>query len=251
MRLPRGIIPWLRALRELILPEKCACCMVASRNLVSEDAVCVACAETLTPIAPPFCQICGEPFPSSMPDLFTCPNCHGMQHPFAFAIAGYEFSGATQELVHALKFQGRYETAKALAWLASRALEDERIAAREDWHLVPVPLHSKRHREREYNQSEEIARQLQRFCRFPMLNELRRIRATGNQSRLTRAERLKNLHGAFALSSKARERKLFDGKHLLLIDDVFTTGSTATECAKTLMEQGNAASVAVLTVARG
>jgi ComF family protein len=109
-----------------------------------------------------------------------------------------------------------------------------------------VPLHSARLREREFNQADVLARLLARRAGAPVLAALRRIRYTTTQTRLDREERMQNLRNAF----RVRQTSRVSGSHLILVDDVFTTGSTVEECARVLKRAG-AASVRVVTVARG
>jgi ComF family protein len=125
-------------------------------------------------------------------------------------------------------------------------LEDERIQRSPAQALVPVPLHSARQREREFNQAEILARLLSKRSGIPLALCLQRTRYTTTQTRLDRHERMENLRGAF----RVRHTPSVTGRHLILIDDVFTTGSTVEECARVLRAAG-AASVRVLTVARG
>jgi ComF family protein len=250
-RLRHKLRPWSQAAVDLLLPPSCASCFAVNVPMAAKDTVCHTCHAAMSPVHRPFCMICGEPFMGQLQEEFSCSNCQGRKSHYDFAVAAYHLSGFVRELIHALKFEGRLQTRAALGWLASHALADDRIAARTDWVLVPVPLHRLRQREREFNQSEEIAREMMRFCTFPMLHELRRIRDTGHQARLSRSERLANLKGAFDLSRSAKKHGLFQNKAVLLVDDVFTTGATAQECAKVLKNVGGASVVAVVTVARG
>jgi ComF family protein len=127
------------------------------------------------------------------------------------------------------------------------ALADARLAGA-DWLMVPVPLHPRKLRERRFNQSAELARTLTRLSGTPFHEALRRTRYTSSQAGLDREDRLKNLRGAFAVRPRAGPH--VEGRNILLVDDVFTTGATAHECALTLRKHG-AARVAVLTAARG
>jgi len=155
--------------------------------------------------------------------------------------------------VHQFKYRGQFFLARLLGEMLEQALEDPRIAEDAEsgeWVLVPVPLHARRLREREFNQAEELSREV--ACRrgLPSVNALRRIRYTRRQAKLDRAERLTNLRGAFEISPKPREGKAIVGKRVLLVDDVLTTGATASECARALAEAG-ALKVVVITVVRG
>jgi len=112
--------------------------------------------------------------------------------------------------------------------------------------IVPVPLHSKRLREREFNQAALLAAEVARVANIPVRDVLLRARYTGTQTALDRTARRQNLRNAFSLRKNAD----VTDQNLLLIDDVLTTGSTLDACAAVLLEQG-AESVRALTLARG
>jgi ComF family protein len=120
-----------------------------------------------------------------------------------------------------------------------------------DWQtvdaVVPVPLHPRKKREREFNQSEYLSAALSRHFDRPVLfSQLRRVKDTVTQTALDAEQRDRNLRNAFA----ARQADIFPGKRLVLVDDVFTTGATLNSCARVLRRAG-ARSVIALTVARG
>ena len=150
-----------------------------------------------------------------------------------------------RELIHRFKYQGHFYLRHQLAAWMAEGLADARLRHPPAEALVPVPLHAARQREREFNQAEVLAREVSARAGLPVENLLRRTRYTSTQTQLDRDERMENLRGAFCL----RQHAEVSGRHLLLIDDVFTTGSTVEECARVLLESG-AASVRVLTVAR-
>jgi len=115
--------------------------------------------------------------------------------------------------------------------------------------IVPVPLHPRRQAEREFNQAENLARQLGDRVALPVATAcLRRVKPTDSQTRLTRAQRAENVRTAFAFNPRASE--LVAGKCIIVVDDVFTTGATTNACAKLLRKHG-AESVCVWTLARG
>jgi ComF family protein len=151
-----------------------------------------------------------------------------------------------REMIHRLKYGRELTLAPVLGRLLNDGLADERIRERVFDGLVPVPLFATREREREFNQSEILARQLQKRCKLPIVKALRRIRSTTTQTHFDRRMRMQNLRDAFAL----RQNVSVQGQKLLLVDDVFTTGSTLDECARVLRE-GGAHSVCALTLARG
>ena len=130
-------------------------------------------------------------------------------------------------------------------FLITRALP-ELASGGWNW-LVPVPLHPRKERQREFNQAERLAKRLSAAAKIPVNARLiRRVVPTRTQTQLTREERLENVRGAFAPLSEAR----LNGERIVVIDDVFTTGATTSACAKILREAG-AGEVCVWTVARG
>ena len=143
----------------------------------------------------------------------------------------------------------------SLASVLATALHGEtaepRLAAEPNWLLIPVPLHPRRLREREFNQALELSRALARRTGLAVADLLRRTRYTTGQASLDRASRLANLRKAFALKCPAPWRPPVEGRPVLLIDDVFTTGATTQECARVLKHLGGAAKWPSLTVARG
>ena len=161
-----------------------------------------------------------------------------------------------RELIHQFKYERRLHLRGALAGLMLRTLEAEPRLAREnlaDWLLVPVPLHRSREAEREFNQSWELCLRLSRLTGIPAAKALLRTRETEQQAGLSRGQRLKNLRGAFAVLPPGRWRPeiRLQGRRILLVDDVFTTGATTSECARILRQEGGAEKVVVITVTRG
>jgi ComF family protein len=196
------------------------------------------------PIHRPCCEQCGEMYPGELTTRYVCTNCAERNWALAWARAAYPMRGPVRHAILANKYQGEFHYLRPMTdWLEEGF---RRHAAVEQWDaLVSVPLYPVRQRERGFNQSHELARALGRRQGIPVWSCLRRIRPTSQQASLARSGRLRNLQGAFALKST------FDvsNKHLLIIDDVFTTGATAEACARVLM-QNRASRVAVLTVAR-
>ncbi len=208
--------------------------------------LCTGCAESVGRIVAPFCERCSQPFAGAITQQFTCSNCADREVHFDCAVAPYLSRGVIRDFIHAFKYNGQFHLRHVLAgWLAA-AFEDPRIASRKVDALVPVPLHHVRYREREFNQAEELAGLVSKKCGAPVLNALRRTRYTSTQTKLDRAERMENLRGAFRVRHNAAVKE----RHIVLVDDVFTTGSTVEECSRVLLRAG-AASVRVITVARG
>jgi ComF family protein len=208
--------------------------------------LCDECASEARRIEAPFCDRCSQPFEGAITQQFVCSNCAGREVHFDCAVAPYRSEGVVRDFIHAFKYRSQLHLRRPLgAWLAE-ALGDPRIAGRPFDALVPVPLHHVRFREREFNQAEELARQVAQPAGVPVMNALKRIRYTTTQTKLVRSERMENLRGAFHVRQNADVKD----RHLVLVDDVFTTGSTVEECSRVLLRAG-AASVRVITVARG
>jgi ComF family protein len=155
------------------------------------------------------------------------------------------FDGPVRELIHRLKYNGRVQLCRPLGLLTGQQLGPFAETASADL-VIPVPLHIKRLRQRGFNQAVLLGEILSREWRLPLSRRnLRRIRWTEPQIKLTAAERVANVRGAFAVSAPA----LLRGKRIILVDDVYTTGSPVAECTRVLFK-AEAAEVCVVTVAR-
>lgn len=230
-------------------------CELCGCGLSDGQALCEECAEKLPRIVSPFCEMCGESFTGMIDGAFDCPNCKEISFHFEFALAAMNRCDETLGLVHRLKYGREIHLAAALGKLAYGALADRRfqIALEQKWPLVPVPLHQSRLRNRHFNQAEEIARVVAGRSGLPMEKWLKRVRSTETQTRLTRKQRMENLRKAFAVRETWNRKKpaaLKEAPGVVLVDDVFTTGSTVDACAKVLRKAG-VKRIAVLTVLRG
>lgn len=234
---------------DLLYPASCAVCQTSLSN---GRALCESCDADLPRLVEPFCKSCGEAFDGQIDGEFSCPNCSHLKFSFAFARPAMVRDDRTLEMIHRLKYGRELHLAKDLGRLASESFADPRLAPALDgkWPLVPVPLHRRRFQHRYFNQAEEIARVLSVHTNLPVVKALARIRATGHQTALTRAQRLENLRGAFQVTRAGIRQisQMPDG--VVLVDDVLTTGSTVDECAKTLRRAG-IQQVFIITVMRG
>jgi len=207
----------LRELEEALLPRRCAFCGTRTRE--GEGLICRGCDDDLPRIESP-------PPPSSS--------------PFRYVVAPLAYEFPVDAAIKALKFRRRLYYGPALAQLlcdAAAGLPDDIDA------VLPVPLHWRRKFFRGFNQARELAMPLARKLRVPLVDNVTRKRATPSQSGLHARERARNLRAAFAVRGDLPYR------HVLIIDDVITTGATARQLAKALLRAG-AGSVSVLAVAR-
>jgi ComF family protein len=174
-----------------------------------------------------------------------CGRCRRGLSPFAAGASLGPFEGALRILVHELKYRGRRRVAARLAGLLLEESDIRRVlGAGAD--IVPVPLHPKRRRQRGFNQAELLAAALARGSGLALSpGVLVRRKDTSPQAGLSSAARRRNVAGAFAV----RHRSRVMGRTLVLVDDVTTTGATASACARALKDAG-AAEVRLVTVAR-
>lgn len=166
--------------------------------------------------------------------------------PLQAAMAGYYFSkhSIMQHILHEIKYKGNQSLAIQMGKLLGNLL-DKSQRIRPDA-IVPLPLHYKKQRSRGYNQAELIARGICEMLNLPLLNgAIIRTTHTETQTKKGRIERWQNMEGKFELTDPS----LIQGKHILLIDDVITTGATLESCGEMLLKAGCELSVACLTVA--
>jgi ComF family protein len=228
-----------RAVVDAVLPPRCLAC---GATVGEPDALCSACWSAMTFFAPPWCALCGLPFPHPMGDGAICPDCARGRRSWQRARAVMRYDKYSRGLALGLKHD-RTDLARALGTWMQRAGAD--LLAGADF-LVPVPLHWTRLLARRYNQAALLAHAIHRAGGPPVAPDwLVRRRRTPSQGHLGPLGRARNVGGAFAL----RPGRSIKGKRLVLIDDVLTTGATVEECARVLRRNG-AAFVGVLTLAR-
>jgi ComF family protein len=226
---------------------------------VSRLPVCASCLTAVRPLQGAYCAVCGEGLNIPMRldagggsnDDVRCLLCQRIDPPFERAVAYGSYEGELRDLIHLLKFQQVRPAAKILGrMLAETMARLEQVMPVGKIAVVPVPLYAGKRAQRGFNQAEMITRaalkRISRPERFALCaGVLLRRRETGSQIGLTRHQRRQNLRGAFAAKDGTQIQK----RDVLLIDDVLTTGTTASECARVLLRAG-AARVWVATVAR-
>ncbi len=226
----------------LVYPPICPGCGAATAQ---PHALCPTCWSQLRLIERPYCERLGTPFavdhgagPLLSPRAMADPPVFGR------ARAAVLYDGTARDLVHRLKYDDRLDLAPTLARMMAGAGVE--LVAEADC-LVPVPLHRWRLWRRRFNQAALLARGLSTLTGLPTdAQALARVKATRSQVGLTRAARARNLQGAFRVPEAARPG--LQGRRVLLVDDVTTTGATANAAARALLRAG-AAKVDLLTFA--
>lgn len=191
--------------------------------------LCTGCFQDL-PLNQNCCYRCAEPFETTIETPQLCGHCLSKPAAFDETIAPFLYQGNMSYLITSLKFGKHYKNARLLGMLMA-----EHIKANTELPdcLLPVPLHKSRYRQRGFNQSIEIAKTLSRELHIPLnLNSCIRTRNTGQQTRLPAKQRRKNMKKAFAVN------KPLNYRHIAILDDVMTTGSTVAELAQTLKRAG-------------
>jgi ComF family protein len=224
----------------VFFPPLCHLCEASAEGLSPE--VCAGCRAAFRPPRPPLCVRCGAPGTAAPPPCRTCAGWLALDH----ARSALLYAGPVRTWVHELKYGGLTALAPLGREPLLRALH-EGPAHWSDAALVPVPLHPVRERERGFNQAELLAGELARGAGLALLPVLRRVRPTRPQVGLAAADRARNVHGAFG-TDPARV-PLLRGRTALLVDDVFTTGSTL-EAAAAALRAAGAAQVGAVTLAR-
>lgn len=229
----------LITLLNFLIPPICPICHKRTENI----GLCPECFSKLEFIGTQKCSICGQPLDALVPGLAICGRCLKEPPYFHQAEAVFKYNDIIKKLILPFKHSNHIElTELFVKWMSSNSYE--MISKNEI--LVPVPLNWKRLLKRKYNQSALLAQRLAKTYKkaYAPLT-LKRVKFTKSQGHLSPKDRKKNVTGVFIVKYPEQ----IQGKSILLIDDVFTTGATVNECAKILLKSG-AKSVDVLTIAK-
>lgn len=226
----------------LALPALCPACR---EPVDGGEGLCASCWSKLSLIAPPYCERLGIPFAYDPGPGILSMQAIADPPAYARARAAVRYDDIARALVHALKYGDRLDLAPVMGrWMAragNTLLEKADI-------LVPVPLHWRRLWTRRFNQSAALAKSIASASGVPVAHDaLKRIKATAQQVGLSKSERAENVQGAFRVPPEGKAE--IRGRHIILIDDVLTSGATVDTCARALL-RGGAANVDVLVFAR-
>lgn len=228
---------WLAIIQNWIYPPTCLLC---GDDGSQQRDLCSACADSL-PYQQHACRRCGISMNDQLPEGLVCGQCQNTPPHYDSATALFHYQDSARHLICALKYNNNYACARLLGELmAARLITLQEMPQV----LIPVPLHAQRYRQRGFNQAIEICRPLTHALNIPMdTSSCLKQRATTPQSELSSKQRRENLKQAFAA------RKRLNYKHVAIVDDVVTTGTTVNELSKTLKQAG-VSKIAVWTCAR-
>lgn len=217
---------WLNSIQDCLLPPTCILCGNAGANGLD---LCLGCHQRLTRNRS-CCPRCGEIFPAIQIQVGLCGGCLQLAPSFDSTCAPFFYQEEIRHLITGLKFGKQFKNARLLGLLLAEAIPQSTL--KPDC-LIPVPLHASRYRERSFNQSIEIARTAGSALGIPVnARSCVRLKDTPHQTGLSAKQRRKNLSGAFGVIAPLAAR------HVAIIDDVMTTGSTAEVLAKALKKSG-------------
>lgn len=234
-----GVKEWLG---HLLFPKVCAACKEAP--VETELPLCSHCRNLLTIPDYPRCPKCGNPMDTI---LNVCHEClHVPDRPWSQGIAVLPYHGPAGELVKRYKFKKETSLIPILAWILAEGWKKYGIGYPDL--LIPIPISYSRYMQRGFNQCELLAEHVSKLLNIPVDSTILRKRSrTKHQALLNQKERQKNIRHSFKVSS-AKAHALA-GKHILLLDDVLTTGATLAEATKTLQRYNTA--VSIITITRG
>ncbi|MFH1655207.1 MAG: ComF family protein [Candidatus Omnitrophota bacterium] len=230
---------------DIIYPRNCINC---KNGIFDKDygfSICRDCFENIQKNRPPFCLKCGRHLDGPETDEGVCRQCKSRKFYFDNAWSVCIYEGIIQELIHKFKYSNKTMLDKVFAKLIFDFVMNFNLSVSDYDIMLPVPLHPTRLREREYNQCRILAHEIQNFFSIAIsTNDVMRLRNTKSQISLDKKARWENIKGAF----KVKNTLKFKDKNVLIIDDLITTGATASELARALKNAGTK-NVSVLTLA--
>lgn len=226
----------------LFYPLHCAGCRKPLDPL-NDSGACSFCEAKIQPNPEPYCMKCGRPMPVSG-DI--CDECRKSDFYFSMARSACLYEGILKELIHLFKYRGKITLSKIFSRRMAELLKSNAYIIDGIDLVTSVPMHRKQVMDRDFNHANVLAARIAKKAGIRFADTLEKHRATRRQNELSREERLSNLAEAF----RVRKDASLGGLRLLLVDDVMTTGSTCSVCAKALLDAG-CAEVRCLTLARG
>jgi ComF family protein len=233
-KIPNFLLELKDDILDFVYPQPCAIC---EKHLKREERdVCKACWNSLVTLPDPFCPYCRSFYE---PGDTKCSFCESagrtIQDHKVFMVRSLgRFDDYYKELIHRFKYRKKIPLGKRLAQRLGESVNGDSDFLISDF-LIPVPLHKSRYRERGFNQSEILAEEISKITGLSVLkNALKRKKNTKDQTNLSPRQREENVRGAFVVT----QPEMINGKKIILVDDVITTGATLSECARMLKQAG-------------
>jgi len=230
---------------DVLYPKCCRICHQRLKTNSVDNLICIDCWSKIKKNVPPFCRRCGRTIKNNCFLKNICPQCQRTDFAFDRAFSPCVYEGVVKELISQFKYKGNDYIGTSLSRLLIDFVEDYNLELKLFDLIIPVPLHPKKLREREFNQAQILSKCLaDKFGMELSTNNLIRVRDTSTQTDLTDRERWRNMEGSFTVRNGSHLKR----KNILLIDDVLTTGATCCEASHALKEAGVAV-IFVLTLA--
>lgn len=239
------LVDFIRGLVDIIWPKICLVCQNILDSSSIDNVVCLKCWSKVKKNSPPFCHFCGKHLEKKNLNKGICPTCIRKQPYFDRAFSPCQYDGVVRDLIHAFKYKGKDYLGKTLSRLIFEFIYEYSIPMELIDLIIPVPLHKTRLREREFNQAYILSKCVaSQFNKKLLHNQLLRWRHTKPQVGLLPRQRLGNVRESF----HTQNNSYLKNKNILLVDDVLTTGQTASWAAYALKRAG-ANIVFVMTIA--
>jgi len=212
-----------------IYPPTCIACRSLLPLNFPERFICEACMRLFETVVPPICKQCGVTVSGDTP---LCASCYGKNFHFTYNRATFPYDEVIRDMMHEIKFRKKKRVAQGLGELWAASVVKKSFP--QDGILVPVPMHPAKKRERGFNQAEVLCRALSQKFNIPMDELLIRTADTPPQAGLHPKLRVENVQGVFSVRPHADIK----GSTYIIIDDIYTTGASLNECAKTIKNSG-------------
>lgn len=220
----------------IIFPEKHICFLCEDYGKDIKNNLCSICKETLRPIGDASCSICSRKIQVAREKsraIIKCRECIKHPHYFTRSISSLSYEGAIKKAIYDFKYNDKHHMYKLFGQLMIKSILDNDLEHVDL--VVPIPLYKDREKKRGFNQAALLAKYIAKDLNLKCDTEnLRRVKQTKVQNRLNRNQRMENIAGAFGLKNKTA----FEQKIVLLVDDIYTTGSTVDQCSKLLVDHG-------------
>jgi ComF family protein len=231
-------------LLDFVYPQHCAICKKYLRR--EEKDICEVCWKGLVILTDPFCPYCKSFVEEGETECGFCKSAgeFSEDHNILLVRSLGRFDDYYKELIHRFKYGKKIPLGRRLGQRLGETIDDESSFSKSDF-LIPVPLHKSRYRERGFNQSDILAEGISKVIGLSVLKSvLKRKKNTKDQTNLSFQQREENVRGAFVVS----EPEVINGKKIILVDDVITTGATLSECAR-MLKQAGAEKILGMTIA--